>query len=206
MVVRRSLKAKMVVRFHLLQPGIHLLVMWYNAYMGREYIPRKRQSPVWVIPAEQLKELLLKNTSNTQILLKIGVAVTGGNRAALKRRAEEEGLAEYYTVSKPGWPTGRTRAKKEYDYAAIFAKDSGITRSILKHVMIRDGLVKHECAVCQLLPEWNGKSLVLVLDHENGDATDNRLENLRLLCPNCNSQTDTFSWKNMWKKKRERTG
>ncbi len=51
-----------------------------------------------------------------------------------------------------------------------------------------DGL----CTLCGQGPEWNGKVLVLQLDHENGDCTDNRLENLRFMCPNCHSQTETF--------------
>ena len=52
-------------------------------------------------------------------------------------------------------------------------------------------------------PMWNGKSITLQLDHTNGIRTDNRLENLRLLCPNCHSQTITFSGRN---KKKNRLG
>lgn len=43
-----------------------------------------------------------------------------------------------------------------------------------------------------MLPTWNGKPLILTLDHRNGISNDHRLENLRWLCPNCNSQTETF--------------
>lgn len=51
---------------------------------------------------------------------------------------------------------------------------------------------RHVCWECGLLPEWNGKSLTLQLDHVNGHPEDNRLENLRWLCPNCHTQTPTY--------------
>lgn len=52
-----------------------------------------------------------------------------------------------------------------------------------------------KCAICGLGPEWNGFRLVLQLDHIDGDSDNNKLDNLRLLCPNCHTQTDTFSSK-----------
>ena len=52
------------------------------------------------------------------------------------------------------------------------------------------------CEICENKNEWNGKPIVLILDHINGDASNNRRENLRLICPNCDSQLDTFKSKN----------
>ena len=66
----------------------------------------------------------------------------------------------------------------------------------LKRRLLKEGLLVNRCYECALPPEWRGKRLVMVLDHRNGDRADNRLENLRLLCPNCNSQQETFAGKN----------
>lgn len=52
------------------------------------------------------------------------------------------------------------------------------------------------CAICGCKPEWNGKLLVFVLDHIDGDASNNKRDNLRCICPNCDSQLDTFKSKN----------
>jgi hypothetical protein len=55
------------------------------------------------------------------------------------------------------------------------------------------------CATCRLPPEWNGAPLAFVMDHVDGDATNNRRENLRLICPNCDSQLPTFKMRNKGK-------
>src|SRR5581483_1306425 len=70
------------------------------------------------------------------------------------------------------------------------------TSSHLKARLLREGVLLNRCSECGLEPVWQGQPLVLVLDHRIGNRSDNRRENLRLLCPNCNSQQGTFSGKN----------
>lgn len=67
------------------------------------------------------------------------------------------------------------------------------------------------CAMCGQCGEWNGVSLTLVLDHIDGDASNNRRDNLRLVCPNCDSQLPTFKSRNRgngraWRRQRYREG
>lgn len=66
-------------------------------------------------------------------------------------------------------------------------------RTWLKKVLIENGVLEHRCSICGHEPIWMGNPLVLVLDHKNGIHDDNMIDNLRLLCPNCNSQTPTFA-------------
>lgn len=71
----------------------------------------------------------------------------------------------------------------------------GISRYNVKMRLLRAGLLKNECSDCGLT-EWCGKRLSMHIDHINGIHNDHRLENLRMLCPNCHSQTDTYGGKN----------
>ena len=66
------------------------------------------------------------------------------------------------------------------------------SRHIVLAHMLDDGIWENKCILCGLGPEWRGENLVLQIDHRNGDSTDNRVDNLRLLCPNCHTQTPTY--------------
>ena len=68
-------------------------------------------------------------------------------------------------------------------------------RSHIKSRLIAAGLLENRCKVCQLT-SWRGEALNMHLDHINGIKNDNRLDNLRMLCPNCHSRTLTYSGRN----------
>jgi len=61
-------------------------------------------------------------------------------------------------------------------------------KKIDREKLIQSGILMNSCAVCGIGPSWHGQELILVLDFINGVQTDIKLSNLRLLCPNCNSQ------------------
>jgi hypothetical protein len=73
-------------------------------------------------------------------------------------------------------------------------------RGSVKRRLIKSGVLQNVCAICKVT-EWMGKALIMVLDHENGVNDDNAPANLRMLCPNCNSQTDTFAGRNVKRRK-----
>lgn len=64
---------------------------------------------------------------------------------------------------------------------------------IKKHILSEQG---NKCSICGCNNSWNNKELVFILDHIDGHANNNRRDNLRLICPNCDSQLDTFKSKN----------
>lgn len=77
---------------------------------------------------------------------------------------------------------------------------SGRSRYNIKRRLLQAGILKNRCSECGLI-EWNGKALVMHIDHINGVRDDHRLENLRMLCPNCHSQTETYGARNRGRRK-----
>jgi hypothetical protein len=65
----------------------------------------------------------------------------------------------------------------------------------LRNRLIKEEILAYECSICKIY-KWNENSISLHLDHIDGDSSNHSLENLRLLCPNCHSQTDTWCGKN----------
>ena len=86
-------------------------------------------------------------------------------------------------------------SNRKLDNNKLFSEHDRHPRSIVRRRIIKENLLEYKCAICGL-NKWNGKTLSLELDHINGINTDNRLENLRFLCPNCHSQTSTYGSKN----------
>lgn len=78
---------------------------------------------------------------------------------------------------------------------AIFTENSLYSNEIVKSRIVKDNLLEYKCSKCGI-DNWCGETIILDLDHINGDNRDNRLENLRYLCPNCHSQTDTYKGRN----------
>ena len=77
---------------------------------------------------------------------------------------------------------------KKLDKFILSKKKNNVDDTILKVFIIEHELLKHECKKCKQEPYWLKKPLPLILDRLNNNITDNRIENLRFLCPNCFSQ------------------
>ena len=107
--------------------------------------------------------------------------------------------------------TSHFLTKRNYEYLhlnkksleEILVENSSYNRGNLKKRLYDDGLKKRECELCGQGEEWQGRKMSLILDHINGINNDNRFENLRIVCPNCNATLDTHCGKNKTKEKRE---
>lgn len=98
-----------------------------------------------------------------------------------------------------GWNVGlKFVPSKSKPIEEILVKNSTYKSSnFLRERLIKEGLKEHKCENPECgLTEWHGKPIPLELHHINGDNTDNRLENLQILCPNCHAQTDNYCSKN----------
>jgi len=94
-------------------------------------------------------------------------------------------------------PRNRYGDRKE-DFE-VFVENSTYARHNLKRRVLHQNLIKYECSICSMPPEWKGKPMSLVLDHINGINNDNRIDNLRFVCHNCDSQLPTYKSRNIRK-------
>jgi len=153
---------------------------------------RKNSSIVWSISSKKFENLVKNSSSIGQILNYFNLQNKGGNSNTVKRRIKYENIDMSHIALGRGSNKGKRFAPKKSD-DEFFCENSNANRHHIKQRIIRNNLIKHECSECGLKNIWNNKELVLQLEHKNGVSNDNRLENLTFLCPNCHTQTSTFS-------------
>lgn len=148
-----------------------------------------RISKIYEPSSEDFKKACEGSSSLKEILGKLGLSFRGHSYDILKQRIKEEGI-RFETNS-------GSKGINYKDIQAVLCINSPyVSSNALKKRLISEGILINICSECGSLPIHNEKPLVLQLDHVNGEHTDNRLENLQILCPNCHSQTSTYSGKN----------
>lgn len=136
----------------------------------------------------ELEHAVKEANSYADILRSLKFAVGGSTASLLRNRIRELNLDTSHfnrTVR-----TFKIKPLKE-----VLVKDSNASSAWLRERLVKEGLLQNICYECGQNGTWNNKPLVLQLDHINGDHRDNRLDNLRILCPNCHTQTETFGAK-----------
>lgn len=171
-----------------------MLLVVYNHL--EDYIMARRK---WT--DEDLKNAVETSISLRQAIIKLGLCGRGGGCFYfVKKHIARLGIDTSHFKGQ-SWLRGirNDYSVKPLEHYLVTGKL--VNASLVKRKLVESGIWENKCSECGQGSTWNGKQLVLQLDHKDGDRYNNKLENLRLLCPNCHTQTPTFTSRKMRKPK-----
>lgn len=148
---------------------------------------------------EELKQACKNSLCFGDLKKLLKLSPHGSNNVSLKRMMIRENID--FSHFDPIQARFKNR-KDFYTFDEIFCKNSTYARSSLGIKVKQLQLFPYVCSICNNIDIWNNLPLKLQLDHINSVHNDNRIENLRWLCPNCHSQTDNYAGKNTLKQRR----
>ena len=138
---------------------------------------------------EELQEIVSNSTSYVSVLKKIGYKSNSGDATkTLREKLNSLGVDTSHFFVNQKDKIVRTREN-------VFCENSTANQSTLRRFFKKED-IPYVCSICGQEPFWNGKELTLILDHIDGNNTNDVLENLRWVCPNCNMQLDNNNGKN----------
>jgi hypothetical protein len=142
---------------------------------------------------EELENAVIKSLSIAGVCRELNMKPCGGNYKTLYSKFKEFGIETTHFTG-AAWNQGEKFIPfgKTYELIDVLTEYSPYKSSYhLKERLYKEGIKTKQCEKCGIL-DWNGEEIKFELDHVNGVNTDNRIENLKILCPNCHSQTPTF--------------
>jgi len=144
-----------------------------------------------------LQEAVNNSFSYAGVLRHLELKPAGGTQSHLKRR-----ISEYEIDVSHFTGQAHTKGKKAYtrrtkESILILRKSGNRGKTVLLNRALLESGVEYKCKECDNEGFYNGKKLTLQVDHIDGNWLDDRIHNLRFLCPNCHSQTDTFGSKKL---------
>lgn len=139
---------------------------------------------------EQLRSAVAKHTSISSVMAALGIRWAGGSHCNIRRRIERAQIDTSH-FSGQGHRRGKAALNRRH-WSDILIDRSGIgyrreQTDRLRRALLESGRI-YECELCTNAGDWNGRTLVLEIDHRDRNWLDDRAENLRFLCPNCHSQ------------------
>ena len=148
---------------------------------------------------DAFKKIVSESNTYTEVVIKLGLSPRcSGNFQTIKKYIMDNEIDISHFIC--GFQTGN-KPKNRKEINDVLVKGSFFGRKNLKRKLYQEGLKEKKCEICGIGEDWfNGSKLVHILDHINGDSYDNRIENLRIVCPNCNSSLDTNCGRNRVKK------
>lgn len=147
-----------------------------------------------------LENIVKESTNIGMVLEKLHLRKAGGNYRVINKYIKEYGLdISHFTNGE--FKIG-LKPKNKLALEDVLVEHSTYGRTNLKKRLYDEGLLKRECCLCGQDENWKGMKISLILDHINGVYNDNRIKNLRIVCPNCNAGLDTFAGKNSKREKK----
>lgn len=161
-----------------------------------KFQPRGRRRPPVKVSPEEVRRWVPLVESYAQLARLLGLGDSSRAQVRAKALALASGV-DLSHFSGQGWSRGVKRGRRpRQPLEDVLVAGTRVTTSNLRERLIDEGVLERVCAGCDRAI-WEALPIPLELDHINGDRTDNRLENLRLLCPNCHAQTPTYRGRNI---------